>query len=168
MKEFVDFLKLPPTILGALTVASGLLLFLPKKVLEKLYMESFKEKCGFVIGIVFIVSASILVVMLAVNVYKSVKKKTNLKKLKKSQSKFLKKITGNKVEVIKGLLQEPTHTAMLPMQDGLVIELQHYNVITPAGQTQFVSMPDPEIYFFLQPWVEERILEDEELKKKYL
>lgn len=61
MKNIVDFLKLPPRILGALSVASGLLLFLPNAIIEKLYMTSFRDKYGFAIGIVFVVSTSILV-----------------------------------------------------------------------------------------------------------
>ena len=44
MKNIVDFLKLPPRILGALSVASGLLLFLPNAIIEKLYMTSFRDK----------------------------------------------------------------------------------------------------------------------------
>lgn len=47
MKNIVDFLKLPPRILGALSVASGLLLFLPNVIIEKLYMTSFRDKYGF-------------------------------------------------------------------------------------------------------------------------
>ena len=49
MKNIVDFLKLPPRILGALSVASGLLLFLPTVIIEKLYMTSFRDKYGFAI-----------------------------------------------------------------------------------------------------------------------
>ena len=49
MKNIVDFLKLPPRILGALSVASGLLLFLPNVIIEKLYMTSFRDKYGFAI-----------------------------------------------------------------------------------------------------------------------
>jgi len=37
MKDFVDFLKLPPNILGALAVASGILLLLPDKIINKIY-----------------------------------------------------------------------------------------------------------------------------------
>lgn len=54
MKDFVDFLKLPPYILGALAVASGILLFLPDKVIKKLYMIEFRDKYGFTIGIICI------------------------------------------------------------------------------------------------------------------
>ena len=67
MKNIVDFLKLPPRILGALSVASGLLLFLPNAIIEKLYMTSFRDKYGFAIGIVFVVSTSILVVFFIIN-----------------------------------------------------------------------------------------------------
>lgn len=75
MKNIVDFLKLPPRILGALSVASGLLLFLPNVIIEKLYMTSFRDKYGFAIGIVFVVSTSILVVFLVVIIAKKIKDK---------------------------------------------------------------------------------------------
>lgn len=75
MKNIVDFLKLPPRILGALSVASGLLLFLPNAIIEKLYMTSFRDKYGFAIGIVFVVSTSILVVFLVVIIAKKIKDK---------------------------------------------------------------------------------------------
>ena len=75
MKNIVDFLKLPPRILGALSVASGLLLFLPNVIIEKLYMTSFRDKYGFAIGIVFVVSTSILVVFLVVIIAKKIKGK---------------------------------------------------------------------------------------------
>ena len=62
-KEFMDFLKLPPTILGALAIASGLLLYLPDDVIKRLYMESFRSNYGFIIGIIFVISISILVML---------------------------------------------------------------------------------------------------------
>ena len=93
--------------------------------------------------------------------------KYNLKKLKEAQTKFLMKMDGEKVDLINEFIQQPTHTMMLPMHDGLVIELQHYNIISPAGQTHMVSMPNPQITFFLQPWVLERIKENEELQMKF-
>ena len=163
MKNIVDFLKLPPRILGALSVASGLLLFLPNVIIEKLYMTSFRDKYGFAIGIVFVVSTSILVVFLVVIIAKKIKDKYYNKRLKKARVAYLKRIDGNKVD----LLNEPTHTAMLPMHDGVVLELQHFYVILPAGSTHAVNMADPQINYFLQPWVIEEIDGDPELKAKF-
>ena len=132
MNNIVDFLKLPPRILGALSVASGLLLFLPNVIIEKLYMTSFRDKYGFAIGIVFVVSTSILVVFLVVIIAKKIKGKYYNKRLKKARVAYLKRIDGIKVELIRYLLTESTHTAMLPMHDGVVLELQHFYVILPA------------------------------------
>ncbi len=163
----VGFLKLPAYILGALVIASGLLLFSPDSVIQSLYMSDFRNKYGFTIGIVFVVSLSILVVLAAKSIYNAVTYKSRMAKLKANQEKFLMKLSRNKVSLICALLHEPTHTLLLPMHDGIVIELEHYNVITPAGQNHLVSMPDPEIKYFLQPWVEDRINENEELRAKY-
>lgn len=168
MKEFIDFLKLPPRILGALAIACGVLLFLPDELLGKLYMLNFRNEYGFVIGIIFVISMSILAVFLFVQIAKILKDKYECKKLKSVQRKFLKKLKGDKVDLIKVFLDDPTHTIMLPMQDALVIELTHYNVISPAGQTHAVDILYPKINYFLQPWVAERIDEDDELKSKYL
>ena len=73
-KDFLDFLKLPPTILGALAIASGLLLYLPDEIINKLYMESFRNNFGFILGIIFIVSISILSILLINYIYKYIKK----------------------------------------------------------------------------------------------
>ena len=167
MKAFLDFLKLPTYILGALAIASGILLFAPDSVIQLLYMTEFKANFGFTLGIVFITSVSILAVLLIKLVYGGISEKHNLKKLKEAQTKFLMKVDSEKVDLIYAFIQQPTHTMMLPMNDGLVIELQHYNVISPAGHTHLVSMLDPQITFFLQPWVLERIKENEELQTKF-
>ena len=90
-----------------------------------------------------------------------------MKKLKEAQTKFLMKADDEKVDLINALIHQPTHTMMLPVNDGLVIELQHYNVISPAGKTHMVTMPNPQINFFLQPWVLERIKENKELQTKF-
>lgn len=71
------------------------------------------------------------------------------------------------VAVIREFINEPTHTLPLPYNNGLVIELQHLQIITPAGQTHLVNMLAPEIKYFLQPWVIQRIDNDDELRQKF-
>ncbi len=167
MKDFVDFLKLPPYILGALAVASGILLLLPDKVINKLYMIEFRDKYGFTIGIIFIVSLSILTILLVLKIYHFFYDKRLDKKVAEGQLKYLRNMSRDKVMIVNAFLQERTHTLELPVNDGLVIELQHFGIITPAGQTHLVSMPDPRIKFFLQPWVENKIRSDDELMRKF-
>lgn len=167
MKDFVDFLKLPPSILGALAIASGLLLLLPNQVINKLYMIEFREKYGFTIGIIFIISVSILIILLILRLYHFLKGKRVDKKVAEGQMKYLRNMNREKVMIINAFLQERTHTLELPINDGLVIELQHFGIITPAGQNHLVSMLDPRIKFFLQPWVETKIRSDDELMRKF-
>lgn len=47
MKDFIDFLKLPPNILGALSIASGTLLLLPQKLAPKVLYYKFSRKIWF-------------------------------------------------------------------------------------------------------------------------
>lgn len=62
-------LKLPLKIIVALCFGSGLILFLPNKIIEKMYMMSFRNNLGFIIGIVFIVSLSIVVCSIIVFIF---------------------------------------------------------------------------------------------------
>lgn len=167
MKDFVEFLKLPPNILSALSVASGAMLLLPDEIITKLYMMNFRDKYGFLLGIIFMVSTSILIILLITKIYNYFHNKKTSKELVKSQTKYLKNITQEKVEIIRAFINNPTHTLILPLNDGLVIELQHLQIITPAGQNHLVDMLNPEIKFFLQPWVIGRISNDEELREKF-
>ena len=52
-------------------------------------------------------------------------------------------MTPEQVIVIREFINEPTHTLPLPYNNGLVIELQHLQIISPAGQTHLVDMLDP-------------------------
>lgn len=167
MKDFIDFLKLPPNILGALSIASGALLLLPDKIAEKLYMIDFRDKYGFTIGIIFVVSTAILIVLLGSKVYHYFHDKSTSKKLVEAQTKYLKQMKPEQVAVIREFINEPTHTLPLPYNNGLVIELQHLQIVTPAGQTHLVNMLDPQINYFLQPWVMQRINSDDELRQKF-
>lgn len=167
MKDFIDFLKLPPNILGALSIASGALLLLPDNMAEKLYMTEFRDKYGFTIGIIFVISSAILIILIVSKIYHYFYDKSAGKKLVEAQTQYLKRMSAEKVIVIRKFINEPTHTLPLPVNNGLVIELQHFEIITPAGQTHLVDMSDPHIQYFLQPWVIQRIDNDDELRQKF-
>ena len=64
VKDFIDFLKLPPNILAALSLVTGIILFVPDKALSKLYMVDFRNNYGFIISIVFLISTAISIVFI--------------------------------------------------------------------------------------------------------
>ena len=58
--NLADFFKLPTKIMFAIALASGLILFLPDSIVTKMYMVDFRNKYGFAIGLLFLISFSFL------------------------------------------------------------------------------------------------------------
>ena len=165
--DVVKILTLPLRIFGALSIASGLILFSSEKFIKMLYLDGIKEKYGIYIGLVFVISVSMFVVFLIGQLLKWVKKKYDLFKLKRNQYNFLKQLDQNHVEFIQMFIRAPANVIPLSLHDGLVLEMIHHQVITPTETSQFVNPLDPRIYFFLQPWVIARIKEHSDLMEIY-
>ena len=68
--NLADFFKLPTKIMFALALASGMILFLPENIVSKMYMVDFRNKYGFAIGLLFLISFSILIVTVVIGGYK--------------------------------------------------------------------------------------------------
>ena len=169
-KDFFNFLKLPPNILSAISLATGLILFLPENILLKMYLINFKDKFGFVIGIVFLLSISILIVFILSYIVNKIKTKITNHKVKKRQIAYLLKADERKTNLIKEFIKNDTHTLSLPMNDGLILELEQFMVISTAGNTQLADFDfnnNVYIKYFLQPWVIDIIASNDELKKKF-
>ncbi len=167
VKEIFKIIK-APYILSTISLGSGLLLFLPDKLIKKMYLLNFRDKSGFILGLLFFFSTILLTIMILIKVYKFFENKYISKKFRESTIKYLTELKNEtEIEVIKMLLKEDDYTLELPMNSGVIIKLQQCGIITPAGSTHFVSMPSPEIPYFLQPYVIKCIEEDEKLKKKF-
>lgn len=174
-KEFLEILKLPPSILSALMIVSGLILILPEDIIKKLYMYDFRNNYGFAISLIFLISFSILLVLIIMWSSKKVIKKIQYKKLKEKREKYLLELDSTKTNLINKFIREAEHTLSLATNSGNTIELTSYGIISPAGNTQLVSFGDiftddentMYINYFLQPWVIKLIKENEELRKKF-
>lgn len=166
-KSFIDLLKLPPTILFVVSLVTGIILFLPEDYLNIFYMGKFRENFGFYIGIVFLLSTVMLLVLIVTNIYKKIKEKYDNKKYKEARIKYLKQLDKSKTDIIQRFIDCKDHTMALPANNGSIIELENFGLITLAGNTQLVY-DDFQLLYFLQPWVMRIISEDEELKQKFL
>lgn len=162
--NLIDFLKLPSSIMSAISLASGIVLFLPESILSKLYMIEFRSKYGFVIGVVFIVSTSILLIGIMLNIYKIIKNKYTNKIVEKNTKKLLINLDIYKKAIVYMLYITDNNTYTLPLNDGAVAFLEQWMVIQKATTQYFVTdMQNPQFPYFLQPWVIEKLNEDEEL-----
>ncbi len=174
-KEFLEILKLPPSILSALSLVAGLILLLPEKIIKKLYMYDFRNNYGFAISLIFLISLSMLIVLFIIWCFKQVNEKIKSKKIKEKRIKYLLELDLTKTELIKQFIKEKDHTLNLPTNSGNIIELSSYGIISTAGNIQAVTFGDiftgdentMYINYFLQPWVIKLINEEKDLKDKF-
>ena len=170
-KDFLEFLKLPPNILAAISIVSGTITLIPDNYAKKIYMYNFRNDYGFIISILFLVSTTILIILLFTYIFKYINNVITNRKIQKGKYKYLINADENKLSLIKEFIKDSTHTLTLPMNDGLIIELQHFGIITMAGSTQLVDIEfDNSVYvkYFLQSWVITFINKYDELKDKYM
>lgn len=167
IKEISKILK-TPYILVTFALASGLILFLPDNIISKMYMLDFRNKFGFILGLMFWFSITLLIVMSSVKVYRKYESKKLNRKMQEGIEKFLTNMKNKaEIEIITQMLREDDYTIKLPINNGAVIKLQHYYIITPAGSNHYVEMYNPCIPYFLQPGVFKAIEKNEDLQKKF-
>lgn len=162
--NIIDFLKLPSNVISAISLATGVILFLPDKLLKKIYMIEFKDKWGFIIGVTFIVSTSILIIGILSNIYKYLYNKYSNFKIKKNSNKLLNSLDLYKKTIVYMLYKEQNKTYELPLNDGAVVFLEHWMVIQKAASQYVVEdFINPRFPYFLQPWVVDKLNKDEDL-----
>ena len=170
IKQILNFLKSSPVIIISIFIASSLILFLPISFVEKLYLLNFKNKYGTYLGLAFILSSSILLVIIVMKVWKKFLDKYEKYKLRKSQIKYLTELDDSKTELIKEFIKEDTHTLPIQMNNGLVVELESLRLISKAGElfTTDIYNGGFVIPYYLRSWVIKLINKEETLRKKFL
>ncbi len=68
--DILEFLKTESKIMLAISITSGLLLFIPNKFREVLYITIFMEKFGIFVGLTFLISSSIVLVQVLSFLYR--------------------------------------------------------------------------------------------------
>lgn len=163
-----ELLKLPAKIMLAISLASGVVLFLPNKLITKMYMNDFRDKYGFIIGVIFIISTSILIVNLITEVYKILDYIYSKRKVNKNGKKLLRDLDEYKRLIVYELYVQDNHTDELPLNDGAVVFLEHMMVIQKAATQYAVSnLVNPVFPYFLQPWVIKELENDKDLLSSY-
>lgn len=149
-----DILTLPTNIMAAISLSSGILLFLPNSFLERLYIIEFREDNGFMIGMIFVLMSSILIINLVFNTMKVISDQRRNKEFYKNAKVKILSLSDYQKGIIYGLYEEENRTYLLPMYDGAVQELNHLFIIQKAASQIFTFNPNnPELPYFLQPWV---------------
>lgn len=153
-----EILTLPTTIMTALSLASGILLFAPTALLKQMFMLPFRDRYGFIIGLVFVVSISILIVNLIYKTATSISNTRAKRRFYANAEKRLQKLNVYQKAIIYALYQEDNHTLPLPIHDGAVLELEQKIMIGKATTQYMVSdLKNAQFPYLLQPWVSDEL-----------
>lgn len=156
--KITELLTLPITIMAAISLASSILLFSPNSFLEQIYMLDFREKNGFIVGIIFLVFTSILLVKLIAGIYKIVLAAKKKRDFYVYGAKNLKELTDYQKATVYELFQEDNHTAYFSVNDGAIKSLSQKMVIGLLSKENIIyDMFNPTIPYVLQPWVAEKL-----------
>lgn len=164
----IDILKLPNKILVPLSLVSGVILFSPNKLLEKIYLINFRENWGFIIGLSFLVSTAIILTSVGITLYKFLREKYDNKQFKKISFKVMKEMDNYKKSIVYSLFLEESNTKYLSMNDGAIKSLEGLGMI--AKVNNFISSYDlayGKLNYFLQPWVVKMLKDNSELEESY-
>lgn len=154
-KIFAGFEKITPALIFC-CLATGLILFLPKAVLEKLGLSNMSSTWRTVVGIVFLLLFSAIIVLLLSYPFNCIIKALQRKRLNKKLEKKWLYLNDEQKAIICTLLSEPEKTGYLCSTSGNT----HYLV-----SNAFIFQPEQlfEPYHFelgaqkliycLQPWV---------------
>lgn len=163
-----DLINLPTTFLTALLLFSGTILFSPETLLKTIYMLDFRNKYGFIIGLVFIGSLSLLIVNIIYQASQSIKKNRNERIFYAKAEERLKKLNNYQKSLIYMLFIQDNRTLPLPLHDGSVIELENKYMIGKAASQYFVQDLNNALFpFLLQPWVSDELSNKQNLLDEF-
>ncbi|MBC9722135.1 MAG: superinfection exclusion B family protein [Lactobacillus sp.] len=163
-----DFFKLPTKIMVALALGTGIILFLPDSIIKKMYLDSFRINYGFSIGIIFIISFTIFIVTVSIDIFKYFKSKKTNKWFLDTAGERLNELNNYQKAIVFMLYKQINHTSELPLHDGAVQHLEH-NLVIQKAATQYMVSDLNNAYFpyFLQPWVINELNKNDSLTKNF-
>ncbi|GAA0485608.1 hypothetical protein IRB23M11_09290 [Alkalibacterium sp. m-11] len=167
MKDFIQLLKLPPTILAAVALGTGLILFLPVNILQRLGLDKIPEQWKTILGLVFIISLSLLVVYFIIKVVRSIVSKYYRIRFKQIFPKVMNDLRNEELAVVALLYRSPNYTSRLPYTDGVTIRLKSKNVIQLTSSNNLAYGDDLVMPFTITPIAQDYIDKHPELIENF-
>lgn len=140
-RVFDGFKKCTPALVAVL-VLSGLILFLPSSILEKMSLHSIPDTWKQVTGIVFLLSASIIISIVGFQIYTGVTAKTRRNRFFSSRIELTKKLSGEQKAILLSLLRSKDKSIVLDSNSGDTLYLVSNGFIHQPQQIISVGFDD--------------------------
>lgn len=146
--KILDGLKLPTKTLGAVCVTAGVLIFSPESMLRRLGLAELVESYRPYLGIVFVLTLSIVLVHGLASVLSFFKPWLVQVYRVRQGKKRLKNLTPEEKKILSYYIQNQTRSQQLDVMSGTVNGLQRELIIIRGSNWGTFSSFD----FLIQPW----------------
>jgi len=129
LSKLIEWVKLSPQYIGAILVASIILLFSPESFLEEIGVSEFVVSYRSWIGAVFVITSALLFSHAGAYIVGIIKSRREEKRLTNYGKKRLQDLTLPEKEILRGFIFNQTRSQTLSITDGNVKGLEHSKVI---------------------------------------
>lgn len=152
MKGLLELIKLPPTLLSAVALFTGAILFLPQSILSKIGLDNIPSLWRTIIGIAFLIALSVDVVYLVLMIAKNIQTRYYELKLKRRFPEMMQKLRGEELLVLALLYCSPNFTSRLPASDGVTLRLSSKLMIQLTSSTNITYGDDMRVPYTITPY----------------
>mgnify|MGYP001944785185 CR=1 FL=1 len=129
LKNLFDLTKLPAKFFFLFAVISGFILFADESILQKIHLDKLNESYGWIVGLIFIASSGLVIVNFTIWLFKYLRTKLKIIKLKKGFKERLKNLDIHEKSVIREFLINQQTSIEMPIDDPVVSGLLKKRII---------------------------------------
>lgn len=164
-KTFDNFKKITPA-LTAIALLTGMILFLPDKILSAMNLDEMPSLWNQIIGIVFLLSVALIATIIVFSAIKYVSEKRKNKRIQDNLKKKLATLSPRQKAIVVALLQSEDKTILLDKNSGDTIYLVNSLFLHMPEQIFSVGCDDKMILNYVpQPWLLDLYNEEPDLFK---
>lgn len=150
LSKLIDFIKLSPLYLFAISISTGVLIYLDNSpIVIKMGLSNIANNYRFWFGLTFLISTSLLIVHAIKFIYLSIINLKDNYNNKKIRIERLKNLTPKEKNILANYFSGNTRSQTLDYTDGTVRELELMQIIYRSSE---VSRIGAKFSYNIQPW----------------
>ena len=164
-KVFDDFKKLTPA-LFALMILTGLILFLPQNILNKMALDDLPNTVKSIVGVVFLLSTALTITIILFSVFENIISQRKKKRFITNQIEKIKRLSISQKKILFQLLHSEEKSIRLDPNSGDTLYLKNNLFIYEPTQVFSVDYDNNAIMTYVpHPWLLDLYNENPDLIK---
>lgn len=162
-KTFDNFKKITPALV-AIALLTGMILFLPESILDKMGLSNLPDLWNKVIGLTFLLSVALIITLVVFSIISRIRDKRQTKRLREKLKKNLKRLSPRQKSIVVQLLHSEDKTISLDKNSGDTIYLVNSLFIYMPQQAFTLGWNNEMILTYVpQPWLLDLFNDEPEL-----